>query len=667
MKLPGRLLLVSLVTLLLPWAGCRYVQDVEQALRQGREDTLLATARLVAAATEARGDAAWTELERWAPWRPRADDIYVHRLARAPALDGYVADWGLPEDAARPLRGVPDGAIATLVAGSADGALFLHLDIAPAGPVGQVAVVSERADGSLGEFLFLPEAPGPIRARPPGDADPRARGNWQASVDGYHMELRLPAGKPDGRLGVRLLWPGWPPAGTYDDIPGWRVTPRPGLARWLDELRPEETTLSLLDRAGFVLASAGASAAGRDRDAGPPLYRAMLPRAEASPLPQTPPGVHGGRHVEAAVGGDAAVQRYHLADGTLLLAAAAPVVRDGLILGAVEARQPVEAILSAQDAAVGRLLGTSLLASLAAAAVLLGFALRLSLRIRRLSRAAGRSMNAAGELRTTLPGRRDSDELGDLSRSLSRLLERVAEYNDYLKNIGSRLTHELRTPVAVVRSSLENLEARAAGEDPGVYLSRARNGITRLEETVNAIGAATRLEQAIATATPERFDLGELARDLAAAYDDLHSDVTIGSRVEAAPCRIEGSPELVAQMLDKLVDNAVDFTPPGGRITLDVRRRGDRVELAVTNTGSRLPAELQGRLFESMVSDRAPGEGVHLGLGLYLARLVATHHGGDITARNLPGNTGVEICVDLPAAGIAGGVSSQAQSSGGER
>ena len=204
MKLPGRLLLVSLVTLLLPWAGCRYVQDVEQALRQGREDTLLATARLVAAATEARGDAAWTELERWAPWRPRADDIYVHRLARAPALDGYVADWGLPEDAARPLRGVPDGAIATLVAGSADGALFLHLDIAPAGPVGQVAVVSERADGSLGEFLFVPEAPGPIRSRPPG-AQIHRSSSAAVIVSGRCRSTHSPAIGHGSRSGTRTI------------------------------------------------------------------------------------------------------------------------------------------------------------------------------------------------------------------------------------------------------------------------------------------------------------------------------------------------------------------------------------------------------------------------------------------------------------------------------
>ncbi len=667
MRLPGRLLLVSLVTLLLPWAGCRYVQDVEQALRQGRADTLLATARLVAAAAEARGDAAWTELERWAPWRPRADDIYLHPLGRAPALDGYLADWGLPPEAGRPLRGVPDSASATLVAGSADGSVYLHLDIAPAGPVGQVAVLSEQEDGSLAEFLFLPEAPGPIRAQPPGNADPRARGNWQAAGNGYQMEVRIPAGAPDGRLGVRLIWPGWPPAGTYEDAPGWRITPRPALARWLEELRPGDTELALLDRAGYVLAAA-APAPGRpgaSPDTGPLLYRAVLPRVDAPGLPESPPGARAGRHVTSAVGGDPSVQRYRLADGTLLLAAAAPVVRDGLILGAVEVRQPIQAVLSAGDAAVGRLLGTSLLASLAAAVVLLGFALRLSVRIRRLSQAAARSMSAGGELRTAVPGREDGDELGDLSRSLSRLLERVAEYNDYLKTMGSKLTHELRTPVAMVRSSLENLEARGADEDPGVYLDRARKGIARLEDTVNAIGAATRLEQAIAAAGRERFDLAALVRDLAAAYGDLNPQLTVLPRVAAAPCPVEGSPELIAQMLDKLVDNAVDFTPAGGTITLALDRTGDAVQLRVTNTGSRLPPGFEGRLFDSLVSAREPGEGGHLGLGLYLARLVAVHHGGDISARNLPDDEGVEMRVRLPPAGPGDRVSSTAGSEGG--
>jgi len=654
MKLPGRLLLVSLVTLLLPWAGCRYVSEVESALRQGREETLIATARLVAAATEARGDAAWTDIERWAPWRPVADDIYLHPLARAPALDGYFADWDLDDAALVPLRGAPSDGAARMAAGIRGEQLFVYLEIARGGATGEIAVISGQRDGSTAEYLFLPEAPGPIRPAPPGDTDPRAAGNWQATGDGYRLELRLPAGDPEGRLGLRLIWPGWPPVGTYEDEPGWRVTPRPALGAWLSELQPADTSLALVDRAGFVLAEAARARPAADTsdaaDGWPALYRAMLPSPDAPPAPAQAPGLRTGSHLDAAIAGEAAAARYRVDGDRLVLAAAAPVVRDGLILGAVEARQPIEAVLAVGDEAVSRLLATSLLASLAAAVVLLGFALRLSVRIRRLSRAAGRSMDASGELATDLPGLAAGDELGDLSRSFSRLLVRVRDYNQYLKTMGSRLTHELRTPITVVRSSLENLEARGAGEDPAVYLERARQGVARLEKIVNAIGAATRLEQAIASASTERFDLAGLVRDLAAAYADAHPGLSVSAQVAGERCEIEGAPELLAQMLDKLVENAVDFTPAGGRITLALDRADRSARLAVINEGSRLPDGPEERLFESLVSGRPEGGGTHLGLGLYLARLVAVHHGGTLSAANLQDGSGVAFTLELPLA-----------------
>ena len=327
-----------------------------------------------------------------------------------------------------------------------------------------------------------------------------------------------------------------------------------------------------------------------------------------------------------------------------------------------------------------------MLASLAAAVVLLGFALRLSMRIRRLSRAAAQGMTASGELATRMPGHGAGDELGDLSRSFSRLLVRVRDYNQYLKTMGSKLTHELRTPIAVMRSSLENLEARGAGEDPRLEEGQVPNldlesllrdkqiviccgsggvgkttvsaapgpaalGLCYDKEIVNAIGAATRLEQAIAGAGNERFDLAALVGDLGSAYADAHPGLCIGARIQTGPCEIDGAPELIAQMLDKLVENAVDFTPAGGRILLVLSREDGKALLSVINEGSTLPGDAGDRLFESLVSARPEGDGgAHMGLGLYLARLVAAHHHGGIRATNLPDASGVAFTVALPLA-----------------
>jgi two-component system, OmpR family, sensor histidine kinase ChvG len=105
-------------------------------------------------------------------------------------------------------------------------------------------------------------------------------------------------------------------------------------------------------------------------------------------------------------------------------------------------------------------------------------------------------------------------------------------------------------------------------------------------------------------------------------------------------------------MLDKLAANAVEFSAPGSAIRFELRREAASVRLSVFNEGPPLPADMQDRLFESMISVRdkqAQGE-PHLGLGLYIVRLIAEFHGARATARNLDDGSGVEIRVEFPLA-----------------
>ena len=109
------------------------------------------------------------------------------------------------------------------------------------------------------------------------------------------------------------------------------------------------------------------------------------------------------------------------------------------------------------------------------------------------------------------------------------------------------------------------------------------------------------------------------------------------------------APDLLAQALDKLVDNAFSLTGSEDELTIETRRSGDAYELAVRNTGSKLPDDFRERLFDSLVSLRARrGAEPHLGLGLYIVRLVVAAHEGEVSARNLPDNAGVEFLIRLP-------------------
>ena len=99
-------------------------------------------------------------------------------------------------------------------------------------------------------------------------------------------------------------------------------------------------------------------------------------------------------------------------------------------------------------------------------------------------------------------------------------------------------------------------------------------------------------------------------------------------------------------MLDKLVDNAVEFTQPGDRIEVTIEETAGSVLLQVTNPGPYLPDNMRDELFDSMVSVRKGNADKHLGLGLFIARIIAEGHGGKIAAENVAG--GVRFTVSLP-------------------
>ena len=241
------------------------------------------------------------------------------------------------------------------------------------------------------------------------------------------------------------------------------------------------------------------------------------------------------------------------------------------------------------------------------------------------------------------------DELGELARNNERLLRAVAEYSAYLKTLASKLSHELKTPLAITRSSLDNLADRDLDPETQRFVERAREGVDRQSAIVRAMSEASRLEAAIAAAEWAEVDLAKLLVSLGEGYRAVHPGRAVRIVTPTEPCPLFCAPDLIAQALDKLADNALSLSGPRDEVTLALEARPDGFAFAVCNTGSRLPDELRERLFDSLVSLRDKrGETPHLGLGLYIVRLVAAAHGGSVTARNLPEDEGVEFRIHLP-------------------
>ncbi len=279
------------------------------------------------------------------------------------------------------------------------------------------------------------------------------------------------------------------------------------------------------------------------------------------------------------------------------------------------------------------------------------FASRLATRIRRLRDDAERAIDPQGRVVGRLASSDAGDEIGDLSRSFSAALARLSEYAGYQEKMAARLSHELRTPVAVVKSSLGNLEAQPLSADARVYIERAQGGIARLAAILTRMSEAARLEHSLADVERERFDLVPVVAGCVDGYRQAYPRATFELALPAEALVIDGAPDLVAQMLDKLVANAVEFST-GAAIGLRLAREGGEAVLTVANDGPPLPAAMEGRLFESMVSVRPdpPIAGPHLGLGLYIARLVAEFHRGSIELHNRADGRGVVARVAMPVA-----------------
>ena len=225
--------------------------------------------------------------------------------------------------------------------------------------------------------------------------------------------------------------------------------------------------------------------------------------------------------------------------------------------------------------------------------------------------------------------------MGDLSRSFSALLSRLGQHHSYLETWRAGCRTKLRTPIAVVRSSLENLHLESMPESAQTYISRAEAGLGRLTRILARMSEASRMEQSLATTDPERFDLRGVVSEVRPWLSHGSPGRDFIASLPRHPVWVSGAPIWLRSCSTSSVDNAGDFALPDTPIRVDLAFDGPiGAVLAVSNQGPQLPAELEGRLFESMVSGRAGRRRrpAHLGLGLYVRAHDRALSGSELSA-----------------------------------
>ena len=647
-----KLLLASLLLLALPWLAWRGLAALEGFLVDGqlRALELVAsgsvallqgeTGRLVAADT-----AGTTAAYAW-PLTPG------HRL------DGYPGDWAQHPDPGHAAGGAGSGAPELRLRLGTSGAWLVALaevrdprltyrqpGLDRLDRSDQLRVELHGDDGATRYLLVAPDGPGRLAvqsttagwAYPDGEPDPAITAVWQPAAGGYTVELRLPlallAAYPVLRVAALDVDPATRrPRATVVTAP---LRPRyrePRIESLLGGLADGPARVWVVDRDGWVRASVGAPSALAPGGAG---LIAQFDPARVAAWRSGDPGT-------AAAG----------ADGDLLLRALPLPGTDGEPVATVVVEQGRDALLRARYRAFAEFaLGSLALLAVTLAALLL-FAARLAWRIRRLGREAGAAIDVRGRqvAERLAADAASGDELGELSRTISALLARLRRHTRFLEGLPRTLRHELSNPLNTAATALENLAEAPDAAARTTYLARARRGLARLERTLHALTEAAYLEEALQGDPHVRLDLRALVSAYLESFAMQHPGLRLVARLGDGPLWVDGTDHRLEQLLDKLLDNAADFTPAGGEVEVTLAPDGDSVRLAIANDGPVLPQALRGRLFEAPVSVR-PGDGGvdgHLGLGLYVARRIAEAHGGTLDAGDRPGGTGAVFTLRVP-------------------
>ncbi len=299
--------------------------------------------------------------------------------------------------------------------------------------------------------------------------------------------------------------------------------------------------------------------------------------------------------------------------------------------------------------------GIAWAATASAALALVGaWALRRALenRLRPIYRTA--AAIGTGDLSRRVPLTERGDEFDKLASTMNAMLDRIAQLMEGVRGVSDAIAHDLRTPIARARAKLE--EALQSARDADQLRAAVEQGIADLDGIARVFKAVLRIAEVEAGARRAAFaqaDLAPMLHDVAELY---------GAAAEAREQHLEidlpetlglvGDRDLIGQAVANLLDNALKFTPEGGRVRLEAAREAGLVRIAVADDGPGLPeadrARAGDRFFRADSARSTPGSG----LGLSLVRAVAALHGGEVVLSDThpeAARRGLTVTLRLPA------------------
>ena len=689
------LILMSLALIVIPWFSYQYLQEMEDFLVDSQANAQLLTAEGISTLLNGRSDL-FDDL----PLSPASyEQLFAHPLENPIRIDGEDNDWenvldyqigfgGFdPQDSSPTIPnqfylvlGEHNDQIFALLHVNDDSLVFRDRNILRLDLSDHIRIEFTGEDGKTKRYVITMTDPGVTTAYPMSDwryaigaAENRIQGFVTPKETGYSVEFRIPleligshetptfglvvVDVDDAQTRVIESKTATLPSDGKEAF-GLVLLKSPEVFRIVEGLGYSGANIQVIDRQGRIRVDEGGSqirppTEQEDADATwfsviSFLMDSIYKTADAQLRP-TSDALDNQVIREALAGTPNFKRRYSGAEGEVIIAAH-PIVAEDEIIGAVVLKQNTDRILKLRRDGLTRIINFSVLSILIFVALIFVFSVHLARRIRKLGGEATNAIDVYGRLQTNkLIAETDSgDEIGDLARSFSGMLARLHQHTQFLENMPRTLRHEINNPLNTLSTSLQNLENEPSEIDREKYLNSAKRAVMRIGTIVQNLADAASLEEALEVEEFEVIDLKALVQSYINNCRATHPDRSFEYKGTQHSVLSKVSDSRIEQLLDKLTDNAVDFSKPGSLITTGLTTDNSTLTLFVTNQGPAIPTEMLDSIFDSMVSIRETDTRLHFGMGLYVVRVISEHHGGSVSAANLLNGNGVTIRVTLP-------------------
>ena len=369
---------------------------------------------------------------------------------------------------------------------------------------------------------------------------------------------------------------------------------------------------------------------------------------ESRPLPLYPQ--NDTPDVTSALQGNISLSAWQDEEGEIILSAAAPVISNDNVTGAVliiRNADDIESDIADVWTNILKIFVFTLLITTALSIYLSGV---IASPLRKLAKAAEKIRTGRFQESDIPDFSTRHDEIGELSIAFRTMMQALWQRMDSIESFAADVSHELKNPLTSLRSAIETLERVKSQDDKDRLMHIIHHDIARMDRLITDISNASRLDAEISREAFDRVDLKPVLENLVDYYTQMLKRENNANAINFVydnhmNYAVMGNEPRLEQLFRNLIDNALSFSPQGSTITLALEKQNASVIVTLSDKGPGIPEDKQTSIFERFYSQRPEDEdyGTHSGLGLSICKQISDAHGAEIFAENMHDESGTVI------------------------